>query len=274
MEAGVNFFDTAAAYRTEEIVGAAVKSRRDQVVISSKLGVIKPGTDHLGQDFLSASEFIALAERNLRRLDTDYIDIFHLHGVMPDQYDYCLSELVPALLKLQEQGKIRHLGLTERFIFDTRHEMLQRALEDDVWDVVMAGFNLLNPSARNSVFARTQAAHVGTLVMFAVRRALSVPAAARKIVDGLVREGKIDASVLDLKDPLGFLNSPGIASGVVEAAYRFCRHEPGAHVVLTGTGSTGHLAENLSSLSKGPLPDDTLEKLHAMFGSVDSVSGN
>ncbi len=274
MEAGVNFFDTAASYRTEDIVGAAVRSCRDQVVISSKLGVVRPGTDHLGQDYLSGADFVKLVDKNLQRLGTDYIDIFHLHGVMPDQYEYCASELVPALLKLREQGKIRFLGLTERFIYDTRHDMLQRALKDACWDVVMTGFNLLNPSARRRVFAETQAGNVGTLVMFAVRRALSNPQAAREIVNELVRRDEIAEGSIDHSDPLGFLCRPGVAGSVVEAAYRFCRHEPGAHVVLTGTGSLSHLTENLASIVSPPLPAEVTQKLQDIFGSVDSVSGN
>lgn len=274
IDAGVNFIDTAAAYRTEEIVGSAVKQCRDDVVISSKLGVVRPGTSALGDDFLSADEYVALAEKNLARLGTDYIDIFHLHGVMPGQYAYCRDELVPALIRLREQGKIRFLGLTERFIDDPQHSMLQSALQDDCWDVVMTGFNMINPSARSRVLQATQAKGVGTLIMFAVRRALGSARATAEIVSELAARGEIDASTLDPADPLGFLETPEIASSVIEAAYRFCRHEPGTDVVLTGTGSVAHLSENLAALSASPLPSETLARLEELFGKVDSVSGN
>lgn len=274
IDAGVTLIDTAAAYGTEEIVGQAVGSRRDEIVLSTKLGIVTPGTSALGTDFVKAGEFIRLADESLKRLRTDHIDILHLHGVMPGQYDYCRSELVPALLKLQEQGKIRYLGLTERFIHDTRHTMLQDALQDDCWDVVMTGFNFLNPSARKNVLPLTREKGVGTLVMFAVRRALGSQDVAEEIVRELITAGEIDAHGVDLDNPLGFLLDPGVSATIIEAAYRFCRHEPGMDVVLTGTGSEDHLRENLDVLSLPELPYDARARLTRIFANVDSVSGN
>lgn len=274
IEAGVTLIDTAAAYGTEEIVGEAVRNCRDEVVLSTKIGIVTPGTSPLGTDYLRGEDFVRLAEDCLRRLRTDHIDILHLHGVMPGQYDYCRSELVPALLKLREQGKIRYLGLTERFIHDTRHEMLRTALQDDHWDVVMTGFNFLNPSARKSVLPLTREKGVGTLVMFAVRRALGSQEVAEEIVRELISAGGIDPDTVDRENPLGFLLDPAVASTIIEAAYRFCRREPGLDVVLTGTGSRDHLLENLAALALPALPSDVLERLEGIFGNVDSVSGN
>ncbi len=61
---------------------------------------------------------------------------------------------------------------------------------------------------------------------------------------------------------------------MVEAAYRFCRHEPGAHVVLTGTGDPAHLKANIEAILAPPLAPEILARLEAIFGAVDSVSGN
>jgi hypothetical protein len=113
------------------------------------------------------------------------------------------------------------------------------------------------------------------LVMFAVRRALADPKLCRAVVADLVAEGEVDPTLIaDEDDPLGFLVHPGGASSVVDAAYRFARHEPGCDVVLTGTGSAAHLEQNVRSILAGPLPERDLERLHAMFGTVDSVSAN
>lgn len=273
LERGVTLIDTAATYRTEEIVATAIQGRRDQVVLSTKLSIVKPGTSKRGSEFLDAAGFMAAVEGSLSRLDSDVIDILHLHGVMPEQYDYCAAVLVPALIRLRDQGKIRFLGLTERFISDPQHRMLQRALQDDCWDVIMTGFNMINPSARQRVFAATQAKGVGTLVMFAVRRALSQPAALKALVADLLDRGLIDADALDPDDPLDFLLAPGGAASVVEAAYRFCRHEPGADVVLTGTGKVAHLEQNLAAINAGALPAAILARLQRVFGAIDSVSG-
>jgi aryl-alcohol dehydrogenase-like predicted oxidoreductase len=273
LDLGINFVDTAAAYGTEPIVGQALRGRRDKAVLCTKQHVIKPGTPQLGHDYHTADSFTAAFEESLQKLQTDHVDVMHLHGVMPDQYDHALNELVPALQRLREAGKVRFFGLTERFIHDPQHAMLQRALDDDWIDVVMTGFSLINPSARARVLAKTREKNIGTLIMFAVRRALSQPEALRELLDKLSADGLVDGAALDRDDPLGFLVAEGGAASVIDGAYRFCRHEPGADVILTGTGKVAHLAENVGSITAGPLAAPCLEHLQALFGAVDSVSG-
>lgn len=144
--------------------------------------------------------------------------------------------------------------------------MLTLAANDDDWDVVMVGFNIINQSARQRVLPWTQAKRIGTLGMFAVRRALSDPAALRALVMELVTDGQVDAA--DFEEPLGFLDD------ITDGAYRFCRYEPGIDVILSGTGNVEHLKANAASLSRPPLPPDLVERLHRIFARVDSVSGN
>ncbi len=268
LDLGINFLDTARGYRTEAIVGKAIAGRREGVVISTKAG------PRSRDGLLRASDLAESVEQSLERLGTDYVDVFHLHGVTLDQYEHCASELVPELERLRDQGKIRFLGITERFGGDPQHRMLERALRDDCWDVMMVGFNLLNPSARERVLQPALKKDIGTLIMFAVRRALSQPEALRTLVRELVERGAIPPESVDLADPLGFLVHGDGARGVVEAAYRFCSHEPGTHVILTGTGKIAHLEENLISLGAGPLPAGDRLRLRELFGAVDFVSGN
>jgi aryl-alcohol dehydrogenase-like predicted oxidoreductase len=268
LDLGVNFIDTARAYGTEEAVGEGIAGRRDQVFLSTKAS---PGRDGA---LTGAAELTESLEGSLRRLGTDYVDVFHLHGVQPGQYDHCVQVLVPEMKRQQAAGKIRFLGITEQFGGDTGHVMLPRALADDHFDVIMVGFNLVNPSARERVFPLTLAHDVGTLIMFAVRRQLSDPAALREAVAGLIARGEVDAGQADAADPLGFLRDYAGVGSVVEAAYRFCRHEPGAQVILTGTGDVGHLEANLAVIQAPALPADVLARLKGLFGRVDSVSGN
>lgn len=267
LDLGIDFIDTARAYGTESAVGAALKGVRDRVVVSSKAMVAT------GAGLIGAADLAASLEHSLTRLATDYIDIFHLHGVTAAQYPHCRDVLAPELQRQRAAGKIRYLGITERFSDDTAHEMLQQALPDNLFDVVMVGFNLLNPSARKTVFPHTIARDVGTLIMFAVRRALHDDASAAAAVAGLLARGGIAATDVAVDGLTGLLRRGGVGS-VVEAAYRFCRHEPGAHVVLTGTGSIDHLAHNVAAILAPPLPADVAAGLRQMFGSVDSVSGN
>jgi aryl-alcohol dehydrogenase-like predicted oxidoreductase len=139
----------------------------------------------------------------------------------------------------------------------------------------MVGFSILNQSARESVLAPARRKNVGTLCMFAVRAALSQPPKLREVVRELVDSGRIDrSSIDDIEDPLGFLTHGGVANSVPEAAYRFCRDEPGMHVILSGTGNLDHLEQNVAALKAPPLPQALRERLMEMFAGVDSVSGN
>jgi L-galactose dehydrogenase len=273
MDLGVNFLDTAVVYGTEEIVGAAIKGKRDKVVLSSKAWVIRDGAGIHDLDYCTKEAFVQRVEGSLRRLGTDYIDIYHLHGVTAKQLPHSINEFVPVLEKLRDQGKIRFIGLTERFIYDTTHEAIKLALQHDCWDVMMLGFNLLNPSIRTGILTETRKRGIGVLDMFAVRRALSKPDALLETLRIAVDAGQLDASALK-DDVLDFLTGPGGASSLQEAAYRFCRHEPGIDVVLTGTGNAAHLRENLAAINMGPLPAAHLARLEQLFGSVDSLSGN
>jgi aryl-alcohol dehydrogenase-like predicted oxidoreductase len=269
LELGANLIDTAEAYRTEEIVGKAIKGvPRDAFVLSTKKG------PRAQERLIKADEYREGVEACLQRLGLDYVDIFHVHGVHPREYAHVREEIVPVLLQLRGEGKIRWLGITENFSSEPSHQMLTMALEDDFWDVMMVGFNLLNHSAREKVFPITQAKGIGTLCMFAVRRALSNPDVLKEVVSQLAAKGEIDLAGYNPDAPLDFLTAPSVANTLAEAAYRFCRHEPGMDVVLSGTGSIEHLETNARSLQMPPLPPEPLARVNRLFAGVASVSGN
>jgi L-galactose dehydrogenase len=274
LDMGITFFDTAAVYKTEKIVGEGLLGQRQNVVVSTKAQIIKPGSPALGNDMAPPSQIREGLESSLKKLQTDYVDIFHLHGVMPNQYGYCVEHLLPELIKMREEGKIRHIGITERFITDTDHTMLSKAVADDFWDVVMIGLNFLNPSARKSLFPSTHKKGIATLIMFAVRTALSRTSVLKELLQEMADNKLIDQTIASEPEPLKFLTDPGIAESIMDAAYRFCRFEPGTEVILTGTGNVDHLRQNVASICAPILPSETLIHLEAIFGHVDTVSGN
>ncbi len=266
LDAGINFIDTAEAYRTESIVGAAVARRdRSKIVISSK--------KQLHGEQITAQELRASLHESLRRLSTDYIDIYHLHGLKPSQYDYYSREILPAMQGLRAEGKIRFLGVTEHWSGDLEHEMLERAIEDGVWDVIMVGFNLLNQTARETVLRAAIEKDIGVLIMFAIRRALSRPAKLKATIESLLESGEVDPSDIDRENPLRFLVDSGAAPSIADAAYRFCRDEPGAHVILSGTGNPQHLDANLATFERPPLPAELSARLKRIFRKARSVTG-
>jgi aryl-alcohol dehydrogenase (NADP+) len=108
-EAGVNFIDTADAYgagKSEEIVGRAVKADRDRWVLATKVGYPSDGV--LRAD-LSRKYVMRAVDQSLRRLDTDYIDLYYLHR---DDSTTPLDETIRALADLIRQGKIRYFGVS------------------------------------------------------------------------------------------------------------------------------------------------------------------
>lgn len=269
LDLGVNFIDTAESYGTEEVVGRALRgARRQSVVLSTKKTLPPPGRRNPEKEIRRG------LEGSLRRLGTDYVDVYHLHGVEPDQLGYATERLVPIAQQLRSEGKIRFLGITEAFVPDPSHRMLARALEDDAFDVVMVGFNFVNQSARRVVLRRAREKNVGVLVMFAVRRALASPESLGRLLAELARKGWIERRFADGEELNALLLEAAKARSIPDAAYRYCRHEPGVHVVLTGTGRLEHLEANVESISGAPLPAFVLEKLAEIFARVDAVSGN
>ena len=108
IEAGINFFDTADLYssgESEEVLGCAVADRRHQVLIATKVrGRMGPGPNDVG---LSRLHIIQSAEASLRRLGTDYIDLYQIHRSDPETD---IEETLSAMTDLVRAGKVRYIG--------------------------------------------------------------------------------------------------------------------------------------------------------------------
>lgn len=266
LDLGVNVLDTAAVYGTEEVVGKALRGvARDSVVVCTK------ASRAAGDTQFFVDKILASLDGSLRRLGVDYVDVFQLHAVPPAQYDYVRSEIAPALLREKERGKFRFLGITETSPNDPEHNMMHRAMADGIWDAAMLAFHMMHQPAREHVFPLTRANGVGTLMMFAVRQIFARPAQLAATMKALAAAGKVPAWLGETDDPLGFLVHPDGASSVIDAAYRYVRHEPGVDVVLFGTGDAAHLRSNLQSILKPPLPEADRAKLASLFGHLRGV---
>lgn len=267
LDLGVNFIDTASYYGTEPAVGAAIRGRaRDSLVISTKHKVsTRDGA------IIPVADILAGLDRSLRTLGTDYVDVFCMHTVQPHEYDRVMSEIIPPLLREKEKGKFRHLGITEFAGRDPRHGSMVRALGDDCWDVMMIAFHMLNQNARRLVFPGTQARNIGTLIMFAVRAIFSTPGRLRQDIATLVAEGRLPAALAQKDNALDFLLGEGGAENIIEAAYRYARHEPGANVVLFGTGNPAHVEPNIRAILKPPLRASDRATIAELFGALEGV---
>ncbi|TGE16425.1 aldo/keto reductase [Hymenobacter elongatus] len=114
LELGVTFFDTADMYGpflNEEMVGRAFHDRRQQVVIATKFGIQRDPNDPARRGVNGRPEYVRQAcDASLKRLGTEYIDLYYQHRVDPDTP---IEETVGAMAELVTAGKVRHLGLSE-----------------------------------------------------------------------------------------------------------------------------------------------------------------
>ena len=263
VDLGVNFLDTAEAYGTEEIVGIAARSYdRDKLVVSTK--AIFSTSD-------TAETVTRKVEGSLKRLGLDHVDVFHFHAVSPAAYEHHRDDLAPALVRLKEQGKVGHVGITETSPNDPEQKMLARAIQEAPWEVTMLAYSLMNQGARHKIFPQTQRRGIGTLLMFVVRNIFSNAAYRHDIFAKLVEQGELDASILSDGDPLAFVVGEGGAESITDAAYRYARHTPGVDVVLFGTGNKAHVKDNIDSILRPPLAPAIIERLHASFGHLKGV---
>jgi aryl-alcohol dehydrogenase-like predicted oxidoreductase len=114
IELGVTFWDTSDAYgpyRNEELVGRAIRGRRDKVTIATKFGIVRSPEDPTRREISGRPEYVRSAcEASLKRLGIETIDLYYQHRVDPKTP---IEETVGAMAKLVKEGKVRYLGMSE-----------------------------------------------------------------------------------------------------------------------------------------------------------------
>jgi aryl-alcohol dehydrogenase-like predicted oxidoreductase len=114
MDLGITFFDTSDAYgphHNEELLGKAIKGRRNQLTIATKFGIVRDPDNPKLRGFNGKPAYVrSAAAASLKRLDIDVIDLYYLHRVDPDTP---VEETVAAMAELIKEGKVRGIGLSE-----------------------------------------------------------------------------------------------------------------------------------------------------------------
>jgi aryl-alcohol dehydrogenase-like predicted oxidoreductase len=114
LELGIDFLDTSDVYgplTNEELVGRAIKGKRDQVVLATKFGIVRDPANPNARGVNGKADYVKKScEGSLRRLGVEYIDLYYQHRVDPNTP---IEETVGALAELVKEGKIRHIGLSE-----------------------------------------------------------------------------------------------------------------------------------------------------------------
>jgi aryl-alcohol dehydrogenase-like predicted oxidoreductase len=286
LERGVTFYDTADAYgygHSERLIGRAFKTQRCEVIIASKAGFLPSSLARFGtrvlpilapvrpllqpwkrplhraskkrQDF--SSRHIAQAlEGTLRRLQTDYVDVYLLHS--PPTAVLEQGEVFEALQRLKREGKIRHGGVSAHTIDDAL-----LALREPEVEVLEVAFNLLEQEAAERLFPMVSQRPVGIIARVPLARGLLTDRATRQ--PGVHHEDL--PSLLQRRRAIESLTRGG-ARPIAHAALQFVLQHPDVSTVIPGTKSIAHLEDNLRALDAPSLTGEEMERLTRVHHSA------
>jgi L-galactose dehydrogenase len=254
VDSGINFFDSSPYYgRTlaEARLGEALVGRRDRIILATKCG--RYGFDQF--DF-SAKRVIASMDESLRRLQTDYIDLFQVHDVEFGNVQQIIDETVPALRQLQKQGKARYIGITG---YPPR--LLRRIAEAVPVDTILSycHYNLLNTNMG------------GVLSEFARERGIGLINASGLSMGLLTEQGPPDWHPAPphlretSKKAAAFCRAQG--ANISELALRFCLANPSVSTTLIGVAHKQQL-ENSLKLLQGQADRALLAQIEAILAPV------
>lgn len=168
LEEGVTLFDTADTYglgASEELLGAALRGRRDEVVVATKFGMDMQGRNGPDHGARASRRYVRRAvEGSLRRLGTDYVDLYQLH--QPDLVTP-VEETLAALTELVEEGKVRYLGCSNFASWEvTRASAAARAMGVQGFVSAQNEYSLYNRTAEAELVPACLDAGVGVLPYF------------------------------------------------------------------------------------------------------------
>jgi aryl-alcohol dehydrogenase-like predicted oxidoreductase len=256
LECGITFFDTSSAYgngHSEALIGQAFGPRRQQVIIATKAGY---GSWDRPPDF-SAAAIVASAEASLKRLRTDYIDVFQIHNAPLEILKSV--ELLAALRTLEESGKIRAWGASTKSPAEAMEVV--RELEAPV---VQVNFNMMDVRAVTSglmdeALARGTALIARTPLCFGflsgtIDRSTKFPPGDHRL--GWSR-AQLDNWIDGAQDLLTAVSATPGSQGA-QSALRFCLSFPAVSTAIPGILTPVEAQENARASVLGPLPAEAV----------------
>jgi aryl-alcohol dehydrogenase-like predicted oxidoreductase len=252
IELGINFFDTADLYqqgRNEQTVGKALKETRKQLILATKVGN-QWRSDGSGWDWNPRKDYILSAvEESLKRLQTDYIDLYQLHG---GTIDDPIDETIEAFEQLQRQGKIRYYGISS-----IRPNVIREYSKRSSIVSVMMQYSLLDRRPEETGIPILQTNGIGMLARGSIAKGLLVnkPPAAYLNYN--------PAEVKAASDAIGSIS--GSHRSNTQTAIRFVLRQPVVGSAVVGIRTIEQLEDAAAtSLS----PQLTEEEIRLLSGSV------
>lgn len=269
IDAGINYFDTAALYgngESERNLGRVLKALKADVVVGTK---VRLGAEHRADIGKAIAQGM---DDSLRRMGRDHVDLFQLHNplVATDagdklSIDLALDEVAPALDRLKKAGKTRFIGFSG--VGETA--ALHRAIDSKLFDTIQVVYNALNPSAGGPLpkgapgqdygclFDKVTAADMGTIIIRALAGgALSGTTErhplAMQSVDPIGSAPSFAADVARARELEPLVRESG-SSDLTEFAERFVIAHPAVSTMLVGCSTLDHLEAAIAAVNKGPL---------------------
>ena len=260
LDAGINFIDTADAYGdSEEVVGRALRGRRDDVVLATKFG--RPTGDDPNHQGASRRWIMTAVENSLRRLDTDYIDLYQLHRPDPAT---AMEETLSALDDLLRSGKVRAIGtsgLPPSDIVDAQSISERRGLTR--FHTEQPAYSILNRGAEREVLPLAQRYGLGTLVWGPLGQGLLTGRVRKGGANDLSRARFFkhlnDERRLDVVEQLVPLAAEA-GLPMTHLAMAFTIAHPGVTSALLGARTEPQLDDLLAGVDV-TLPDDLLDRI-------------
>ncbi len=247
---GINLFDTADIYqqgRNEIALGKAIAAagKRQEVLIATKVGN-QPRADGNGWDWNPRKEYIlAAVEESLQRLQTDYIDLYQLHG---GTIDDPIDETIEAFELLQEQGKIRYYGISS-----IRPNVIREYLQRSTIASVMMQYSLLDRRPEESCLPLLKQNNIGVLARGSVAKGLLINKPAAPYLNYSGDEvSKAAREVHSLTTSL---------RGATQVALRFVLQQPGVTAAIVGIRTKEQLEEAIKTMNAPMLSEEELNIL-------------
>jgi aryl-alcohol dehydrogenase-like predicted oxidoreductase len=252
IDLGVNYFDTADLYNkgaNEELVGNALKHKRDQVVIASKVGNQwrKDGT---GWDWNPRKEYILTSvEGSLKRLQTSYIDLYQMHG---GTIDDPLDESIEAFEQLVKEGKIRYYGISS-----IRPNVIRYWAEHSNTVSVMMQYSLLDRRPEEECFALLHQKDIGVVTRGSVAQGLLVNKSSKPYLD--YSESQVSEAASAVEALSTELRTRA------QTAIQFILQQPPVVSAVIGIRTREQLEEAVATVEAPTLSKSEIESLKAVL---------
>lgn len=248
MAAGINYFDTADIYqqgRNEIMLGKAIAGKRQEVLIATKAGN-QPRADGNGWDWNPRKQYIlAAAEESLKRLQTDYIDLYQLHGGTMDDP---MEETIEAFELLQQQGKIRYYGISS-----IRPNVIREYVQHSKMASVMMQYSLLDRRPEESCLPLLKQHNVGVLARGSVAKGLLINKPATAYLNYTKEQvEQAAAAVQSVTNPL---------RDATQVALRFVLQHPAITAAIIGIRTKEQLEEAIKTIDSPILSEEELNIL-------------